>query len=478
MAKELGITAEKDEFSDWFTQLLQKAELIEYTKISGSYIIRPRAYFIWEQVKKYFDNKIKTDGVKNAYFPLLIPKTNLMKEKEHIKGFDPEVAWVTKSGDTELTEELAIRPTSETVFYPAYSKWIRSHRDLPLRINQWANMIRWEFKNPIPFLRSREFLWQEGHSAFATKEEADKEVKKIQDFYADTYKDTYAIPVIKGLKTDKEKFAGADYTLTTEAFLPSGKAAQAATSHQLGQNFSKVFDISFIDKNEKPQLVWQTSWGLSTRSIGIAIMMHSDDKGLILSPKVSDIQIIIIPIFNKKSEKNKILKKAEKIKQELKNFRAEIDDRIDYSPGFKFNDWEMKGIPLRIEIGPRDIKANQVVFVRRDSRKKQNIKIKNIEKQAEKTLKDIHDSLYKKAKKHLKDNTIEAKNIDELTQAINNKKLVKACWDGTLESEDWIKDKAGGAKIICITDEPVKPNEKCIYSGKKAKHTVYIAKSY
>ena len=470
-----GITAEKDEFSDWYQQLLKKAELIEYTEISGCYILRPRAYAIWEQIQKYFDNLIKKDGVKNAYFPLLIPKSNLMKEAKHIEGFTPEVAWVTHSGETKLLEPLAIRPTSETVFYPAYAKWIRSYRDLPLRINQWANMLRWEFHHPVPFIRSREFLWQEGHSAFATKEEAEKETYKIQDFYEQTYKEMYAIPVIKGRKTEKEKFAGADYTLTTEIFLPSGKAAQGATSHLLGQNFAKAFDIKFKDKNEKEQYVWQTSWGISTRSIGIAIMMHSDDKGLVLSPRVAETQIMIIPIIPDKKD-NSIIKEAKKVKKELEglNLRVEIDER-EQSPGFKFNDAELKGIPLRIEIGPKDIKDKQVIAVRRDNREKQSIKLTNL-KEIPKILDNIHNSLYEKAKRYLKDNTVEAKNVKELKEAIKNKKLVKAGWSGNEKDEEMIKFETGGAKILCVIDD--KPKNNCVYSGKKAKHTVYIAKSY
>lgn len=473
---KVGITAEKDEFSDWYVQLLQKAELIEYTKVSGSYILRPRAYFVWEKVQKFFDDLIKKDGVKNAYFPLLISKSNLMKEQKHIKGFSPEVAWVTKTGDSQLAEEVAIRPTSETAFYPAYSKWIRSWRDLPLRMNQWANMIRWEFKNPIPFIRSREFLWQEGHSAFATKEEADKEAEKILDFYEDVYRDMYAIPVIKGRKTEKEKFAGADYTLTTEIFLPSGKCAQAATSHSLGQNFSRAFDIKFKDEKGNEKYVWQNSWGLSTRSIGIAIMMHSDSRGLVLSPKVSDTQIIIIPIFNDKEEKASVMKQAEKIKQELSDFRVEIDKREEFKPGFKFNDWEMKGVPLRIEIGPKDLKAKQVIFARRDTGKKENVKTKDIEKKAKKVLEDIHNFLYKKAKKYLEDNTIQVKELNELIKAIKNKKLIKTSWCGNQKCEEMLKYKTKGAKIICIIEE--KPKGKCVYCNKKANEVVYIAKSY
>lgn len=466
--KELGITAEKDEFSDWFTQLIQKAELIEYTKVSGCYIYRPRAYAMWERVQKFFDDKIKKDGVKNAYFPLFIPKSNLVKEKDHVQGFTPEVAWVTKAGDTPLAEELAVRPTSETIMYPAYSKWIRSWRDLPLRINQWANVVRWEFKNPVPFIRSREFLWQEGHTCFATKEEAEAEDKRILGFYEDVYKEMYAVPVIKGRKTDKEKFAGADYTLTVEAFTPSGKSAQGATSHLLGQNFAKAFDIKFKDKDGKDKYVWQNSWGISTRSIGVAIMMHSDSKGLVLSPKVADIQVIIIPIGD-------TVKEAEKIKMSLKEFRVEVDSS-EKSPGFKFNDWEMKGIPLRIEIGPRDLKENKVVLVRRDNGSKIEVKIKDLEKEVQKILEDIHNALYKRASNFVKENTLVAKDIDGIVSAIKNKKLVKAEWCSSQECEDWIKTKTGGAKILCIIDE--KANGKCAYCGKKASSVVYIAKSY
>src|SRR3989344_28928 len=405
MKDKKGITSEKDDFSDWYTQILQKAELIEYTDVSGSYILRPSSYFIWEQIKDYFDKLIKEDGVKNVYFPLLIPKSNLMKEQEHIKGFTPEVAWVTKSGNTVLKEPLAIRPTSETIFYPAYSKWIRSWRDLPLRLNQWANIVRWEFKNPVPFIRSREFLWQEGHSAFETKQEGEEE-------------------------------------------------------------------------SEKKQYVWQTSWGISTRSIGIAIMMHSDNKGLVLSPKVSETQVIIIPIFDKENKKEistKVKEMEAKLKKE--NIRVKVDDS-DSKPGFKFNEWEMKGIPLRIEIGPKDLQKNQVVFARRDNQKKDTIKYNDITKEVKKTLEDIHKNLYNKAKKHIEENTVIAKDMNELKKAIENKKLVKATWDGEIKSEETIKEKTNGAKIICIIDEKPKSNAKCVSSGKPVKYIVYIAKSY
>ena len=474
---ELGITAEKDEFSDWFTQLIQKAELIEYTNVSGCYVLRPRCYFIWEQIQKCFDEKIKKDGVKNVYFPLLIPESFLLKEKEHVEGFSPEVAWITQTGDTKLPEKLAVRPTSESIMYPSYSKWIRSWRDLPLRLNQWCNVVRWEFKNPVPLIRSREFLWQEGHTVFSTREEAEKEAEKIQQFYADVYKEMYAVPVIKGIKTDKEKFAGAERTLTTEVFLPSGKCAQAGTAHNLGQNFSKAFNIQFKDKDEKSKYPWQNSWGLSTRSIGIAIMMHSDNKGLVLSPKVSDVQVMIVPIFKTDDEKKQILKEAEKIKENLKkqDVRIEIDLR-ETSPGFKFNDLELKGVPLRLELGPKDLKEKQVFSCRRDTGKKEPIKIIDLEKKVPKVLEDIHSNLYKKAEDYLRSNVSQVKTMPELIEAIKNKKLAKAEWCSDKDCEDWVKTKTEGAKIICTIDEKAKG--KCIYCGKKSDQVVYIAKSY
>ncbi len=474
---ELGITAEKDEISDWFTQLIQKAELIEYTAISGCYVLRPKCYFIWEQVQKYFDEKIKKDGVKNAYFPLLIPESFLLKEKEHVEGFSPEVAWVTQTGDTKLPEKLAIRPTSESIMYPSYAKWIRSWRDLPLRINQWCNVVRWEFKNPVPLIRLREFLWQEGHTVFATKEEAEKEAEKIQDFYSDVYKEMYAVPVIKGIKTNKEKFAGADRTLTIEAFLPSGRCAQAGTAHNLGQNFAKAFNIQFKDKDEKDKYPWQNSWGISLRTIGISIMMHSDNKGLVLSPRVSDIQVMIVPIFKTEDEKKEVLKEAEKIKSSLEKqeIRIEIDSR-EASPGFKFNDLELKGIPLRLELGPKDLKEKQVIYCRRDNFEKKAIKTVQLEKEIPKILDDIHSSLYKKAENNLKANTVSVKTMPELIEAIKNKKLSKTEWCSNVECEDWIKTKTEGAKIICTIDEV--PKGKCLFCEKKATEVVYVAKSY
>jgi len=473
-----GISAEKDDdFSEWFQQILQKAELIEYTDISGCYVLRPRAYAIWENVQKYLDSKFSALGVKNAYFPLLIPESLLKKESEHIKGFTPEVAWVTHSGKTKINERLAIRPTSETIMYSAYSKWIHSWKDLPLKINQWCNIIRWEFKNPVPFLRSREFLWQEGHTVFATKEESVKEALQMLDIYAKAYEELYAVPMIKGKKTEKEKFPGADTTFSVETFLPSGKAIQGATSHNLGQNFSKPFDIKFKDKDEKDKYAWQNSWGLSTRSIGIMIMMHSDNKGLVLPPRVAENKIVIVPIIFDNT-KDKVLKEAKEIFRELKEFSPLFDDREGYSPGWKFNEWEMKGIPVRIEIGPKDIEKNQAVVVRRDNGIKETIKIKELKKKIPAILDDIQNSLYKKAEKYLKENTVKADNWKSFFEAIKSKKLVLAPYCNNEDCEDWIKDKTEGAKSICIPFEQPKNPGKCIHCGKQTEVMCYFAKSY
>ncbi len=473
----LGITATKERnFSEWYTQVITKSDLIDYSLVSGSYIIKPSAYNIWENIQAFINDKIKQLGVSNIYFPMLIPESLLKKEAKHIAGFSPEVAWVTEAGSSKLSERLAIRPTSETIMYEAYARWIRSYKDLPLRLNQWVNIVRWEFKNPVPFLRSREFLWQEGHTAFANKEEADKEVLNILDVYADVYEELLAVPVIKGKKTDSEKFAGADYTLSIETFLPNGRGIQCATSHSLGQNFSESFNIKFIDKDEKEKLVWQNSWGLSTRSIGITVIHHSDNKGVILPPNVAKNKLVIVPIFFK-DDKRPIMEKCKSISRELADFNPIFDEREDYTPGWKFNEWELKGIPLRIELGPKDLQASQVILVRRDNNAKEIIKLSQLKKKVAETLEEIQVDLLSKARKHLKDSTVKVKNLKELVAAINDKKLVKAGWCGEEKCEETIKEKADGAKILCI---PFKKHDisACVACNKKAKEPVYIAKSY
>ncbi len=389
---------------DWYSQIITKAELIEYYDVSGCYILRPWAYFIWEQIKAFFDKEIRELGVQNCYFPIFISRNVLEREKTHIADFAPEVAWVTKSGQSDLAEPIAIRPTSETSMYPAYSRWIQSHRDLPLKLNQWNNVVRWEFKHPQPFLRTREFLWQEGHTAFANYKEAEEEVYQILDLYSQVYSDLLAIPVIKGKKTEKEKFAGADWTTTIEAYISaSGRGIQAATSHHLGQNFSKMFDIQFEDpETNKKKFVYQNSWGITTRTIGILTMIHGDNIGLVLPPKVACYQIVIVPCgitaSLSKEDENKLYEKCKWYESELKKAGLRVfgDYRDNYSPGWKFNHWELKGVPLRIELGPKDVQSKKYVCVRRDTLKKETYDEENLIKTITDLLTTIHNDLYNK----------------------------------------------------------------------------------
>ena len=479
MAKKketLGLNVKKsDNLSEWYTQIVQKAELADYSSVSGCMVLRPNSYSIWENIQKVFDGMIKKTGHKNAYFPLLIPEHLLMKEKEHVEGFAPEVAWVTHGGNTKMVERLAIRPTSETIMYESYSKWIRSWRDLPLLINQWCNIVRWEFKYPKPFLRTREFLWQEGHTVHATEEGADKEVMDVLSMYKDLMENYLAIPVLTGKKTEKEKFAGAVYTMTLEAFMPDGKALQMGTSHMLGQNFAKAFNIKFLGKDEKYHIPWQTSWGISTRMIGAIIMVHGDDKGLVIPPKIAPVHAVIVPIIFDKS-KEKILKKAEEIKNKLKDYNVEIDKREEYSPGWKFHEWELKGVPLRIEIGPKDLEKSQAVLVRRDTGEKEFVKITELNKKVEETLDKIQKNLFIKAKNFLNKNIVDVDNWSDFVKAIKAKEIPKAFFCGEKECEELIKSEADGATSRCI--EFSKESGKCIKCGKKTQYKVYFSKSY
>jgi len=476
---EKGITVKKEQdFSEWYSQLLQKAELIEYTDVSGCYILRPRAYVIWEKLKDYFDKKIKKSGVKNVYFPLFIPESLLRKEEGHFKGFKAEVAWVTHGGESKLNERLAVRPTSETLIHNTLPKWIRSYKDLPLRINQWCNVVRWEFKHPTPFLRSREFLWQEGHSSFANKQEAEREVLEILNYYEEVYEKLFAVPIIKGKKSNKEKFAGADYTLSVETFLPNGKAIQGATSHYLGHNFAEAFNIKFVDSDEKVRLVHQTSWGISTRSIGIMILIHSDNKGLVLPPNVADEKVVVVPILSEK-DKEKVIKSANKIYKDLKEFNPILDDRVEYSPGWKFNEWEMKGIPIRVEIGPRDLVKKQAVIVTRHDGKKEFVKLDNLNERISRALNRMQSDLFEKAKKTINSNTVFVASYKDLEKAIKNKKLVKGNWCCSVRCEEDIKYKSEGAKSLVIPlDEPMVKGKKCFNCEKEAKSVCYFGKSY
>ena len=472
----LGLNVKKsDNLSEWYTQVVQKAELADYSSVSGCMVLRPNSYAIWENIQKIFDSMLKKTGHKNAYFPMFIPEHLLMKEKEHVEGFAPEVAWVTHGGNTKMKERLAIRPSSETIISESYANWVRSWRDLPLLINQWCNIVRWEFKYPRPFLRTREFLWQEGHTLHATEQGADKEVMDILYMYKDLMENYLAIPVLTGKKTEKEKFAGAVYTMALEAFMPDGKALQMGTSHMLGQNFAKAFKIRFLGKDEKYHTPWQTSWGITTRLIGAIIMVHGDDKGLIIPPKIAPIHAVIIPILFDKS-KEKILKKAEEIKNKLKEYNIEIDKRDEYSPGWKFHEWELKGIPLRIELGPKDLEKNQVVLVRRDTGEKEFVKTAELNKKVRQTLDEIQKDLFTKAKNFLNKNIVEVDNWNDFLKAIKAKKIPKAFFCGEKECEESIKFESDGATSRCIKSD--KESGKCVKCGKKAKYKVYFSKSY
>ncbi|CRG97707.1 proline--tRNA ligase, putative [Plasmodium gallinaceum] len=495
----LGITSKKlENFSDWYTQVIVKSELIEYYDISGCYILRPGAYYIWECVQSFFDKEIKKRGVENSYFPLFVTKGKLEKEKNHIEGFSPEVAWVTKYGDSNLPEEIAIRPTSETIMYSAFSKWIRSHRDLPLKLNQWNTVVRWEFKQPTPFIRTREFLWQEGHTAHKNEEEAVKFVFDILDLYRRWYEEYLAVPIIKGLKSEGEKFAGANFTSTAEAFISeNGRAIQAATSHYLGSNFAKMFKIEFEDENEVKKYVHQTSWGCTTRSIGIMIMTHGDDKGLVLPPNVSKYKAVIVPILYKNTDENLVHSYCKDIEKVLKNAQINciFDDRSLYSPGYKFNHWELRGIPIRIEVGPKDIQNNSCVFVRRDNNEKTNVKKESVLLEAQQMLVDIHKNLFLKAKKKLDESIVKVTNFSEVMDALNKKKMILAPWCEDITTEDEIKKEtqrlslnqtntettlSGAMKPLCIPldQPPILPNTKCFWSGKPAKRWCLFGRSY
>ncbi len=478
---DIGVTVKKSEnFSEWYTQVILKSELADYAPVKGCMIFRELSYAIWEKIQEIFDTKIKATGHKNVYFPLFIPESFLKKEAEHFEGFVPEVAWVTMGGDTPLEEKLALRPTSETIMYATFAKWIRSWRDLPVKINQWCNIIRWDTKGTKLFLRTREFLWQEGHTVHATKEEADKEVMQILNEYKDLMENYLAIPVLKGKKSEREKFPGALYTTCLEAIMPDGKALQMATSHHLGQNFSKVFKIKFLDKEEKEQYAWQTSWGFSTRLIGALVMVHGDDKGLVLPPKIAPIQVVIVPIPYKDVDTEQILAKAKEIYEKLhKNgIQVVLDDRTEYTPGWKFNDWELKGVPIRIEIGPRDLKQGQVTLARRDTFEKTAVKEENVTDAVTKLLEDIQRNLFEKAKKFLEENITTVTAYKDFKKVLKEKGgFIRACWCGSSDCEKNVKEETGATiRIVPLEKEKIFAN--CIYCGEEAKEVVYFARSY
>ncbi len=469
------ITNIDEDFAQWYTDIVLKAELADYTSVKGFIAIRPYGYEIWENIQKYADNKFKEYGVKNVSMPVLIPENLLNKEKDHVEGFAPEVAWVTKGGEEDLEERLCVRPTSETVFSTMYSKWLSSWRDLPYLYNQWCNVLRWE-KETRPFLRSREFLWQEGHTIHETEEEAKKFTLDMLDVYADVIENLLAIPVLKGQKTKKEQFAGAEATYTVETLMHDGRALQGGTSHYFGQNFTKAFDVKFQNKEGEQEYAYQTSWGISTRLIGAVIMAHGDNSGLKLPPRVAPIQVVIVPIAQ---QKENVLEENKKLNEKLsKKFRTKLDDRDNYSVGYKFNDWEMRGVPVRLEMGPRDIENEQVTLVRRDTQEKIIVKIDEVEEKISELLEDIQKSMYEACKQRLKEKTTVAFNMEELKKNLDeNQGYVKTMWCGNQECEDKVKELTG-APSRCIPFEQEHLSDKCVCCGKEAKHMVVWGRQY
>lgn len=479
--KDKGLTVKKEEdMAEWYSQVCLKSEVADFAPVKGCYIIRPLGYGIWQSIQDFFNARLKHHKVQNAYFPLFIPESFFHKEAQHAEGFSPEVAWISNKDEDQ--ERLAIRPTSETIMYDSYSRWVRSWRDLPLRINQWANVVRWETEATKLFLRSREFLWQEGHCVYETEEECDVEVELFLKEYVKLCEELLALPVLPGKKTDKEKFAGAKYTLTIESFMPDGKALQCGTSHNLGQGFGKAFGISYIGKDEQEHTPWQNSWGISTRLIGATIMMHSDNKGLVLPPRVAPNKIVIVPILFEDT-KDKVLAKVDELKKTLAEFDPIVDDREGYSPGWKFNEWELKGIPLRIEIGPKDLETNQVVLARRDKPEKKDkmfIEVNDIKETVAEQLDLMHNDLLQKARQHITNNIVEVADWETFMKEAEKRKLIKTTFCGNSDCEELIKDKTNGVTSRCVPlDDATAPKgSKCVHCGNEAKVNIYFSKSY
>ncbi len=475
---ELGVTVPKQQFSEWYIEVVRKGEFVDQrTPIKGCNVFMPWGYAIWEQIQRIADPLFKTMGVSNVYFPVFIPKSLLELEAEHFEKFTPEVAWVTRGGSEELKEWLAVRPTSETIMYYMFSHWIRSWRDLPLKINQWVNVVRWETKATKPFLRDREFLWQEGHTAHATLEDANNQVMQVIDVYTKILREYLALPFLILQRTESDKFAGAFYSVALDTFIPeAGRFLQLATVHNLGQNFSKAFDITFLDKDEKRKYVWQTSWGFSTRLLGAIIATHVDDKGAILPPRVAPVQVVIVPIVYKGKEEV-VLRAARELEQKLRNagIRVLLDDREMYTPGWKFNYWELKGVPLRVEIGPKDVENGGFTAARRDTGEK--VFVKNVE-DLQKLLEEIQQNLLRRAEERFMAAMTTAKSLDELKQKLTEKKYVRAVWCGSPECEQEIKEKTGGEIRGHNFIQPEKPEGSCIVCGKEGRFVVYIGRSF
>ena len=469
-----AITSMDEDFAKWYTDVVIKADLTGYTSVKGFMVLKPAGYAIWELIQKQMDERFKKTGVENVYLPLLIPESLLQKEKDHVEGFAPEVAWVTHGGVSELQERMCVRPTSETLFCDFYQKDITSYRDLPKVYNQWCSVVRWE-KETRPFLRSREFLWQEGHTAHATAEEAEERTIQMLNLYAEFCEEVLAIPVVKGQKTEKEKFAGAVSTYTIEALMHDGKALQSGTSHNFGDGFARAYGVQFADKDNQLKYVYQTSWGTTTRLIGAVIMVHGDDNGLKLPPRIAPVQVTIVPIQQKKEG---VLEKAEELRTRLSSVaRVKVDD-TDKSPGFKFAECEMRGIPVRVEIGPRDIENNQCILVRRDTGEKITVSLDNIEEEVAGLLDTIQKDMLETARAHRDSHTFVAKNWDEFKDIVENKPgFIKAMWCGETECEENIKDQTG-ASTRCMPFEQEQISDVCVCCGKPAKKMVYFGRAY
>ncbi len=467
-----------ENFSEWYNQVIQRAELADYAPVRGCMVVRPYGWAIWENIQQALDRRFKASGHVNAAFPLFIPMSFLEKEKEHVEGFSPELAVVTIGGGEKLEEPLVVRPTSETVIGHMYAKWIKSYRDLPILINQWANVVRWELRTRL-FLRTLEFYWQEGHTAHATADEAQAETLRMLDTYADFAIREAAIPVIRGRKSASEKFAGAVMSYSIEAMMGDTRALQSGTSHNLGQNFAKAFNIQYLDTNNELQYCWTTSWGLSTRFIGAIIMTHGDDQGLILPPRLAPIQAVIVPIFHDDAEKGPVMAAAEKVMKSLSDLRVKLDDRTEITPGFKFNDWELRGVPLRIEIGPKDVANNSVLLARRDKPGKEGksvVEQAQLSKEVKNQLENIHTNLLEKAKAFRDTHIFDPKDYTELKNVLENGWAL-SYWCGEASCEQKIKEETK-ATTRCIPMDQHIPEGKCIACGKPAKEKVYLARAY
>ena len=472
-----AITKRSEDYSRWYTDLVLRAEMADYSPVKGCMIIRPYGYAIWETIQRTLDAEIKATGHQNAYFPLFIPESYLKKEADHVEGFAPECAVVTHGGGSKLEEPLYIRPTSETIMYSMFAKWIHSYRDLPLLINQWANVVRWEMRTRL-FLRTTEFLWQEGHTAHATADEAQEETLRMLEVYRTFVEEVLAIPILVGEKSESERFAGAVNTYTIEAMMQDKRALQCGTSHNLGQNFSKPFDVSFQTRHGGLEYVWQTSWGVSTRLIGALVMTHGDDRGLVLPPKIAPIGVVIVPIYRDPDTRAKVVATANQIKDAIgPDIAVKVDDRDEHTPGWKFNEWELKGVPLRLEIGPKDLEKNQVVLVRRDTGEKTPVNRNLIASRVPAVLDEMQHAIHQKALKFREDNTATIDDLDELVERMEDGLFARCHWSGEREPEKVIKAKTKATLRVIPFDEPDEPG-KCIVTGNPSKKRVIFAKAY